>query len=321
MGTSGFGSGRRAGARGRRWIAATLVAGLLAAVALLPGMAAAEVLYPPRLGVATKTAEGFELHGTVYNYGGTTTYHFEYGTSTAYGSSAPVPDADAGPALASSVSAQVTGLAPDTTYHWRLVSTNSVEGTAASADGTFSTAETTAPPTGGGSGGQPTQPGQAPPGTTPGKESKEGTGAGAASPSAPPPVATGQGPKKVAKSLRTKAGTLLTTLKGRTLYTLSVEKHGKFVCTEASGCTSIWPPLLVGAGVVPQGPTKLGTIKRPDGTLQVTFHGMPLYTFASDKKPGQAKGEGLKDVGTWHAAKLAANGPKQGPGAYAGRAR
>lgn len=47
---------------------------------------------------------------------------------------------------------------------------------------------------------------------------------------------------------------------------------------------------------------KLGTIHRPDGTLQVTYRALPLYTFAADRKPGQVKGEGLKDIGTWHAA-------------------
>ena len=49
----------------------------------------------------------------------------------------------------------------------------------------------------------------------------------------------------------------------------------------------------------------LGTIKRPEGKTQVTFKGLPLYTFAADTKPGEAKGEGIKDVGTWHAATLA----------------
>jgi predicted lipoprotein with Yx(FWY)xxD motif len=43
-------------------------------------------------------------------------------------------------------------------------------------------------------------------------------------------------------------------------------------------------------------------VKRPEGDLQVTFRGRPLYTFGGDKKPGQVKGEGLKDVGVWHAA-------------------
>ena len=99
-----------------------------------------------------------------------------------------------------------------------------------------------------------------------------------------------------------KGRTLLTTTKGRTLYALSAEVHGKFICTATSGCTSIWHPLTVAAGVVPKGPVKLGTVHRPEGTMQVTYRGRPLYAFGGDKKSGQTNGEGLKDVGTWHAA-------------------
>ena len=62
-----------------------------------------------------------------------------------------------------------------------------------------------------------------------------------------------------------------------------------------------WPPLLVAAGTKPNGPVKLGTIKRPEGKIQVTFKGLPLYTFDGDSKKGEANGEGIKDVGTWHA--------------------
>lgn len=94
--------------------------------------------------------------------------------------------------------------------------------------------------------------------------------------------------------------TVLTNTKGLTLYSLSVEKNGKFICT--GSCTSTWAPLLVAAGTTPKGPVKLGTIKRPEGKIQVTFKGLPLYTFDGDSKKGQAKGEGFKDVGTWHAA-------------------
>lgn len=94
---------------------------------------------------------------------------------------------------------------------------------------------------------------------------------------------------------------VLTTNKGKTLYSLSVEKHGKFICT--GGCLSVWKPLVVPAGVTPKGPVKLGTVKRPDGRTQVTYKGRPLYSFNADK-PGEANGEGLKDVGTWHAAKV-----------------
>ena len=96
--------------------------------------------------------------------------------------------------------------------------------------------------------------------------------------------------------------TILTTNKGKTLYSLSVEKHGKFICTHS--CLNTWKPLVVPAGVKPTGPVKLGTVKRPDGRTQVTFKGRPLYSFYGDAKPGEANGEGLKDVGTWHAAKV-----------------
>jgi hypothetical protein len=50
----------------------------------------------------------------------------------------------------------------------------------------------------------------------------------------------------------------------------------------------------------------IGTVKRPGGAMQVTFKGLPLYTFVGDAKPGEAKGQGLKDVGVWTA--VTANG-------------
>jgi predicted lipoprotein with Yx(FWY)xxD motif len=256
-------------------------------MASLPATAGAAVYYPPTASPAVQTATGFELKGNVYDYGGTTTYHFEYGTSTAYGTSVPMPDAEAGTNLVSQVSEPVTGLMPGTTYHWRLVSTNSAEGTGFSADQTFSTADTGTTPT------APTMP------TAP------------TAPTSPPTTVGGSGPKRVVKTRGVKGRTLLTTTSGRTLYTLSVEKHGKFVCTAESGCTGIWHPLAVAAGVMPQGPVKLGTVSRPEGTVQVTYRGLPLYTFASDKKAGQVKGEGLKDVGVWHAATVPAPKPSR----------
>jgi predicted lipoprotein with Yx(FWY)xxD motif len=94
--------------------------------------------------------------------------------------------------------------------------------------------------------------------------------------------------------------TVLTNTKGLTLYTLSGETHGKFICTTAE-CLKAWPPLLVTPGTTPKGPVKLGTIKNPEGKTQVTFKGMPIYTFEGDSKKGEANGEGLKDVGVWHA--------------------
>jgi predicted lipoprotein with Yx(FWY)xxD motif len=92
---------------------------------------------------------------------------------------------------------------------------------------------------------------------------------------------------------------MIVSIKGRTLYTLSSEKS-KIVCVDA--CLSAWPPLTVPAGVRPKGPVPLGTEERPDGRMQVTYKGFPLYTFSGDKKRGDANGEGIKGNGTWHAA-------------------
>jgi predicted lipoprotein with Yx(FWY)xxD motif len=105
--------------------------------------------------------------------------------------------------------------------------------------------------------------------------------------------------------------TVLTRTNGHTLYSLSVETHGRFVCT--GGCLGTWKPLVVPRTVKPKGPVKLGTIRRPDGRTQVTFKGRPLYSFDGDAKTGEANGEGFKDVGTWHAAKVKATSPAPAP--------
>ena len=117
-------------------------------------------------------------------------------------------------------------------------------------------------------------------------------------------AAGGTGSKVVVKEAKVKGKTILTATNGHTLYSLSVEKHGKFDCTKSSGCTALWHPLKVAAGVKPKGPVKLGTVKRPEGGIQVTYRGLPLYTFIEDKRAGQIEGEGVKDVGTWHAASV-----------------
>ena len=93
---------------------------------------------------------------------------------------------------------------------------------------------------------------------------------------------------------------IVVTASGRTLYTLSAEVHGRFICTGT--CLADWHPLKVPAGAKVEGVAKLGVIKRPDGSRQATFAGRPLYTFDLDTKKGDVNGEGFKDVGTWHAA-------------------
>jgi hypothetical protein len=88
------------------------------------------------LEIATQEAR---LRARIDPEGQATTYYFEYGPTTAYGSSAPVPDGEAGSGhIAVSVSAHVAGLAPGTTYHYRVVATNTT-GTTDGEDATFTT--------------------------------------------------------------------------------------------------------------------------------------------------------------------------------------
>ena len=96
---------------------------------------------------------------------------------------------------------------------------------------------------------------------------------------------------------------VLVTRSGLTLYSLSVERKGRFICT-TNACLSFWHPLLVRKGTIPTGAAHLGTVRRPGAgsRVQVTFRGAPLYTFYLDRKRGDVGGEGFKDVGTWHAA-------------------
>jgi len=93
---------------------------------------------------------------------------------------------------------------------------------------------------------------------------------------------------------------LVTSGGGRTLYSLSAETHGRFICT--GSCLATWPPLILKHGAKPVGVSGLGSIKRPDGRRQATYKGKPLYRFSGDTKKGDVGGEGFKDVGTWHAA-------------------
>jgi predicted lipoprotein with Yx(FWY)xxD motif len=91
---------------------------------------------------------------------------------------------------------------------------------------------------------------------------------------------------------------------GMTLYSLSAERNGRFICTNAA-CLKLWTPLLVHGTVTATGIGSLSTIQRPNGGgMQLTYRGLPLYTFTGDHAAGDAAGNGFKDVGTWRAATL-----------------
>jgi len=85
---------------------------------------------------------------------------------------------------------------------------------------------------------------------------------------------------KVSSALGSK---ILVTSNGLALYHYTAERKGAIACTGT--CAKLWLPLLASGSVKPQvGPglsaAKLGTIKRPDGTLQLTYNGLALYRYA-----------------------------------------
>ena len=92
------------------------------------------------------------------------------------------------------------------------------------------------------------------------------------------------------------AGTILVdAASGMTVYifTDDVKDSGTSACT--GGCLTAWPALTVPAGGTPTGGPgvtgTLGTITRADdGSLQVTYNGLPLYFFANDQAPGDLNG-------------------------------
>ncbi len=93
-------------------------------------------------------------------------------------------------------------------------------------------------------------------------------------------------------------GKILVDADGMTLYIFTKDEPGVSNCYDE--CAQNWPPLLVGEGEMPTAgpgvPGTLGVITRKDGTRQVTYNDMPLYRFAKDTKPGDANGQGVRDV-------------------------
>jgi predicted lipoprotein with Yx(FWY)xxD motif len=95
-------------------------------------------------------------------------------------------------------------------------------------------------------------------------------------------------------------GKILVDSQGRTLYMFVPDKRKKVTCVKV--CAQIWPPVkaakgekLVGAGGVKQ--SLLGTDRDPAGGLVVTYAKWPLYTYVTDRKPGQATGQAVDSAG------------------------
>ncbi|MFJ3010975.1 MULTISPECIES: hypothetical protein [Pseudomonas] len=82
--------------------------------------------------------------------------------------------------------------------------------------------------------------------------------------------------------------------KGMTVYTFDKDAGGKSMCN--GDCAKNWPPMMAPAGAKAEG--KWTVIKRDDGMMQYAYDGKPLYTFMKDEKPGEMKGDGMKEM--WH---------------------
>ena len=107
-------------------------------------------------------------------------------------------------------------------------------------------------------------------------------------------------------------GRILVDGRGHTLYFFGKDEQGRSACS--GQCAGFWPPLIASGKPVATAGAKsslLGTTKRADGRLQVTYNHHPLYTFVQDVSKGQTNGEGVAAFGAkWYA--LSSAGAKVG---------
>ena len=102
-------------------------------------------------------------------------------------------------------------------------------------------------------------------------------------------------------------GRILVNGRGHTLYMFEKDKHGRSSC--AGQCAGFWPPLITSGKPLAIAGAKsslLGTTRRADGRLQVTYNHHPLYTFVKDTRKGQTNGEEVNAFGAeWYAVSTA----------------
>jgi len=131
------------------------------------------------------------------------------------------------------------------------------------------------------------------------------------------PAAGGGGNATIIVSTNSSLGQILTDAKGKTLYVYTQDTPGVSKCSD--NCANLWPPLTVNQGETPvAGPGvsgTLGTLTRPDGTLQVTVNNLPVYYWSKDTNMGDATGQGVG--GFWFVLDAGGNPVKGTPAAPA----
>lgn len=121
---------------------------------------------------------------------------------------------------------------------------------------------------------------------------------------APPPSTTEPGPATTRGSIppfvevtveMSEDGTHLVDAEGMALYRFTLDTDRTPTCLNA--CAEVWPAFygdpVAGDGVDPD---LLGNGERPDGSIQVTYGGLPLYYYSGDDAPGDINGHGFNDV-------------------------
>jgi predicted lipoprotein with Yx(FWY)xxD motif len=92
---------------------------------------------------------------------------------------------------------------------------------------------------------------------------------------------------------------ILVDLKGRALYTYDGDIDSRRSrCNNQ--CRLLWPPIFASAEAQPKG--RFTIVARADGSRQWAYDGKPLYRWVSDRKRGDAGGDGIMDV--WHLVHL-----------------
>jgi predicted lipoprotein with Yx(FWY)xxD motif len=119
----------------------------------------------------------------------------------------------------------------------------------------------------------------------------------------PPATYAAHAKGPVVSTAKTSLGQIIVNSSGRTLYLFEKDRNGKSACS--GQCAVFWPPLTTSGKPGVTGGARaslIGTTRRADGRLQVTYNHHPLYTFVKDKKAGQTNGEGVNAFGAvWDA--------------------
>jgi predicted lipoprotein with Yx(FWY)xxD motif len=109
-------------------------------------------------------------------------------------------------------------------------------------------------------------------------------------------------------------GTVVVDGGGRTVYILTADGKTNAPCTDASGCTKLWPDLPLPDGVAAAkgemgiDASLLSTKKLSDGETYPTYNGWLMYEYSGDSGPGQSSGQGIKSFGgTWYAVMPSGN--------------